>query len=381
MAVLAGLVLVGALVGLVVVGLRYRAEQREGARVRALFSRYVAPPIVDELLRRKDPRLYTGRSLHATILVCRIWNFAGFAETLSAEETLRYLNEFFALAGTSIQKYRGMIDKFLSDGIIGVFGVPLEDAQAEEHALRAALDIVRLVDAMDRRWSSQGRRSFQVGIGINSGEVIAGDAGFHERREFTVVGPETLFAARLQEATQELRASVVAAAATCNTVRNTFSLVPLTGHPLPGLKRLADAFIVLGITKESEPLSMPAAGAFKETHVQPAAGQSPPAAATLPPAKAAPAAKAPSRITPLPPEPAPLPRADLPDPRAPLQARRRNNAPAIDAVNAADTAFALPEMNESARARNASDAPIYPDPPNPSWAYEDGSGPPIQLPP
>jgi class 3 adenylate cyclase len=365
MAVLAGLVLIGALVGLVVVGLRYRAEQREGARVRALFSRYLAPPIVDELLRRKDPRLYTGRSLHATILVCRIWNFAGFAETLSAQETLRYLNEFFALAGTSIQKYRGMIDKFLSDGIIGVFGVPLEDAQAEEHALRAALDIVRLVDAMDRRWRSQGRRSFQVGIGISSGEVIAGDAGFHERREFTVVGPETLFAARLQEATQELRASVVAAATTCNLVRDAFSLVPLTGHPLPGLKRLADAFIVLGITKEGEPLSMPAAGVFKETQVKPMS-QSPPAA------------KAPSRVTPPPPEPAALPRVDLPDPLAPLQGRRRSAGPAL---GAAETVFALPEMNGSPRFHDAGDAPISPDPPNPPSAYEDGSGPPVPLPP
>src|ERR1035441_9779729 len=77
-----------------VVALRYQAEQHEGARVRALFSRYVAPPVVEELLRRKDPRLYTGRSLYATIVVCRIWNFAGFAETLTAEQTLRYLNEF-----------------------------------------------------------------------------------------------------------------------------------------------------------------------------------------------------------------------------------------------------------------------------------------------
>jgi adenylate cyclase len=271
MVVLAGLALIGALTGLVIVGLRYQAERREGVRVRALFSRYLAPPIVDELLRRKDPRLYLGRSLHATIVVCRIWNFAGFAETLSAEETLRYLNEFFALAGTSIQKYRGMIDKFLGDGIIGVFGVPLEDPAAEEHALRAALDIVRLVDAMDTHWQAQGRRSFQVGIGISTGEVIAGDAGFHERREFTVVGPETLFAARLQEATVELKAPIIAAATTCESVLPLFALIPLKGHPLPGLKRLADAFVVLGLTDQTDTLSMPDAAVFRETQVDAAA--------------------------------------------------------------------------------------------------------------
>jgi class 3 adenylate cyclase len=382
MAVLAGIVLIGALVGLVVVGLRYRQEQREGARVRALFSRYVAPPVVDELLRRKDPRLYTGRSLQATIVVCRIWNFAGFAEDLTPEETLRYLNEFFALAGTTIQKHLGMIDKFLSDGIIGVFGVPLEDPAAEEHALRAALDIVRLVDAMDQRWRAQGRRSFQVGIGINSGEVIAGDAGFHERREFTVVGPETLFAARLQEATSELPAFVIAAASTCAPVRDIFSLVPLTGHPLPGIKRLVDAFIVLGLTKDTQTLTMPAAAAFKETQVE---GPRPPlavdAARATPPLQAGaqlkptPAAQ-PSlggRVTPPPPEIAPSPRIELADPLTPLRPRRRS------AQNTPDSAFTMP--NGFARPTDAE--PIFPEiepPPGRRSAYEDGSGPPIQLP-
>ena len=341
MAVIAGLALIAALAGLVVVALRYQAAVREGVRVRALFSRYVAPSVVDELLRRKDPRLYTGRSLQATILVCRIWNFAGFAETLSAEATLRYLNEFFALAGTSIQKHGGMIDKFLSDGIIGVFGVPLADPDAEEHALRAAIDIVRLVHAMDRRWTAQGRRSFQVGIGINSGEVIAGDAGFHERREFTVVGPETLFAARLQEATQGLHASIVAAASTCAPVRAHFTLVPLTGHPLPGLKRLADAFIVLGFNQDSEPLEMPAPHTFKETTVDGGAG------------------------LPAPPRAAPEP---------PIAVRR------LAAPTAADEAFAVPELG-GLRHFDADDEPIFPEPPVPRNAYEDSGGPPIQLPP
>ena len=354
MVVLAALTLIGALIGLVVVGLRYRAEQREVTRVRTLFSRYLSPPIVDELLRRKDPRLYTGRSLHATILVCRIWNFAGFAEELSPEETLRYLNEFFAVAGTSIQKYRGMIDKFLSDGIIGVFGVPLEDPAAEEHALRAALDIVRLVDAMDRRWRAQDRRSFTVGIGINSGDIIAGDAGFNERREFTVVGPETLVAERLQEETIGFNACIVAAASTCAPVRDMFSFVPLKGHPLPGLKGLIDACIVLGLTRDSSTLTMPAAAAFTQTRVEAAV-------VAVPPPQPAQSPRAPTarvtRMSPLPPDVPSMPLIRLADPLAPLRARSPTN---VD-----DTAFGLPAAGAAPE----------------STAYEDGAGPPIPLPP
>jgi class 3 adenylate cyclase len=377
MAYLVGVLLLAALVGLVFYLRRYRAERTEVARIRTAFSRYVSPAIVDELLRRKDARLYTGRSMHATVLVCRIRNFAGFAEALSPEETLRYLNEFFALGGTSIQKHRGMIDKFLSDGIIGVFGVPLEDTFQEEHALRAALDIVRLVDAMDQRWQSQGRRSIQVGIGINSGKVIAGDAGYNERREFTVVGPETLIAARLQEATIDLNAFIVASAATCDVVRDLFSLVPIKGHPLPGIKRLADAFIVRGLKKyDRDDLTMPSSTAFAETRIEsplPPAPEPAPAAPPPPPPPPPEATRVVERPSPPPPEVEPMPRVDLPDPPQPMRPRRRSSSSPSSPLD-------LPELRIP-RYLDNDEGPIMPDPPPPLATYEDDEGPPHQLPP
>ncbi len=162
------------------------------------------------LLARKDERLFTGRAVTATVLVCRIRNFAHFVEDLSPEQTLRYLNEFYALAGNAIQRNRGIIETFLGDGVVAVFGVPLENPIQEDDALRAALEIVRNVVAMRERWARQHRKPFTVGIGINTGSMIAGDAGFRDRREFTVVGPEAMLAHRLQEAAFALNAFIVA---------------------------------------------------------------------------------------------------------------------------------------------------------------------------
>ena len=381
-AIIAVIALAALVVGLLFYLRRFRAEQREVQRVRSLFSRYVPPAVVEELLRRKDPRLATGRSMHATILVCRITNFAGFTESLTPEETLRYLNEFFALAGTSIQKNRGMIDKFLSDGVIGVFGVPIEDVFQEENGLRAALDIVRLVDAMGKRWAAQGRRSFQVGIGVSSGQVIAGDAGYNDRREYTVVGPETLYAARLQEATADLNASIVASEKTCDVVRDMFSLVPVKSVPLPGLRRLADAFIVRGLKKyDRDDLRMPRPSSFAQTTIE----RAPEPVIAPPPPKPEPAKvhvqtqtqsqsqPAPAaRQSPTPPEIAPLPRIDLPDPAQPLRPRRRPG-PSL--------ALDVPELRIPRSRGGDDDKPMFPDPPLPRGFYEDGEGPPIQLPP
>jgi len=173
-----------ALVVCVVLVRRWRSEQAEVRRVRSTFSRYVPPAIVEELLNRRDERIFTGRDVRATILVCRIWNFSHFMEDLTPEQTLRYLNEFYAMAGSSIERQHGVLHRFLEDGVVGIFGVPLEDHQQEEHALRAAINIVRLVNVMQQKWAQQGRRALRVGVGVNTGMVIAGDAGFANRREF-----------------------------------------------------------------------------------------------------------------------------------------------------------------------------------------------------
>jgi len=247
-----------------------REEQAEVQRIRSVFNRYVPESVVEKLLARKDLRVFEGRSTYATILVCRIWNFSQFAEGMSAEETLRYLNEFYALAGTSIQKHHGMIDRFLSDGIVGAFGVPLDDPHQSEHALRAAIDIVRLVDAMRERWAAQGRKPFFAGIGINSGTIIAGDVGLATRRDYMLIGHDVHVARRLQEATNELNAYIVASKRTCDAVSGIFTLVPVSRVPLHGVRGLTDAFIVRGLARNDarDRLAFPRADAFRKTTLE-----------------------------------------------------------------------------------------------------------------
>jgi class 3 adenylate cyclase len=357
---LASLAALGALLACVLVWRRWRDERGEAARVRATFARYVAPSVVDMLLARKDERLFTGRTVRATILVCRIRNFAHFIEPLKPEETLRYLNEFYGLAGTAIQRNRGIIDAFLGDGIVGVFGVPLENPTQEDDALRAALDIVRHIVAMRNRWDSQQRKPFSVGIGINTGDVIAGDAGFRDRREFTVVGSEATFAHRLQEAAFSLNAFVVASRATCEPLAGEYKLVPVKGIPLPGVRRLLDAFVVRGRTRGPERFTLPV-DALIETQIEPDA----PAAVAPPEALAAPVAV----VTPRPAEPAPhvrKPKPQAPAELPPARPRKRAAAP--------PPGFGVPEATSKWMFPQDDAKPIMPDPPPPRATYEDRDG-------
>jgi class 3 adenylate cyclase len=355
--VLIALAALGGIAGCVVAWRRWRDERRELARVRGTFARYVAPSVVDDILSRKDERLFTGRAVHATILVCRIRNFAHFIEPLTPEQTLRYLNEFYGLAGTAIQRHRGIIDTFLGDGIVGVFGVPLENPTQEDDALQAALDIVRHVVAMRERWAKQHRKPFTVGIGVNTGEVIAGDAGFRDRREFTVVGSEATFAHTLQKAAFELNAFIVASRETCASLTFEYNLVPVKGIPIAGVRRLLDAFVVRGRTRGSQRFTVPV-DALVETTIE-----------TPPETSVAPAMVA--QFAPDPEPPAPPPTA----PPEPPLARPLRRA----AASAGASDFGVSRVRDGWIFPPDETAPILPDPPPPRATYEDSAGPPHQL--
>jgi len=340
---------------------RYLDERTEKGRVLSLFSRYVPAPVVQELLARRDPRLFQAREYYATIVCCRIHNFALLCESLSPEETLRYLNEFYTLVGRAVQNHRGMIESLRGDTVIAVFGVLLEEKYQEERALRAALDVMRLVKAMEPRWQSQNRRAFTVGIGVNSGKIVAGDTGFQQRREFAVIGNPADVAESLEAASEELNATIVASQSTYEPVRDAFVGVPTSSLPLRGLKRLQNAYIIRGMTRqragfESDTLKMPPQSSFAKTIVE-----------SEPPA----------------PPPAPDPalfrdggRVDAAQ-KAPTTIDKRVGGPIAVPES---TRYESKEPIEQRFSRFDDDEAIVPELPA-IGTYEDGHGPPVQLPP
>jgi len=312
---------------------RLLAERGELRRVRALFSRYVPVQVVDDLLARKDPRLFEAREYYATIVSCRIRGFALIAERVTPEETLRYLNEFYTLVGGAVERHHGMIESLRGDTVTAIFGVLVEEKFQEERALRAALDVMRLSDAIDERRRTQGRKALGVSVGVNSGKVVAGDTGYQLRRDFAIVGNPAHVAERLQGAAEELNATIVASATTYEAVRELFVGIPTSSIPLRGLKRLQNAYIVRGLTKraaEDDLLVLPKERYFKQTVVRP-------------------------DETLYEPEPAP---AEYIPRQAPAPRDESHRFSAFD-----------------------DDRPAMPAPPQLSGTYEDDDGPPVPLPP
>jgi adenylate cyclase len=198
-------------------GLRLTGEERERSRTRQIFARYVSDEVVDVLLAEgRSPNLQ-GEALHVTVLFSDIRNFTTISEKLSAHEVVAMLNEYFTRACRPIQAEGGMVNKFIGDAVMGVFGSPVQYPDHARRALRAALGMATEAEGfkawMRERFPDRGLPAFAIGVGLHTGEAVIGDIGTPKRREFTAIGDTVNAASRLEGVTKDL-ACVIAASET-----------------------------------------------------------------------------------------------------------------------------------------------------------------------
>jgi adenylate cyclase len=166
---------------------------QERERLRDAFGAFVDPEVAERVLR--EGTALEGEELEVTVLFVDIRDFTALAERSSAREIVARLNEFYELVVPALRRHGGHANKFIGDGLLGVFGAPDRQADHADRGVAAALEIARLV-----REHFAGR--LRIGIGVNSGPVVAGTVGGGGRVEFTVIGDPVNTAARVEEVTR-----------------------------------------------------------------------------------------------------------------------------------------------------------------------------------
>jgi class 3 adenylate cyclase len=179
-------------------------EERE--RLRTAFGSYVSPDVAERVMAEGE--LLEGEDVEVTVMFVDIRDFTSFAERSSARETVAYLNDFFGLIVPIVEHNHGHANKFIGDGLMGVFGAPERRADHASNALAAACEIA---DAVEDRYAG----SLRVGIGLNSGPVSVGSVGGGGRLEFTVIGDAVNVASRVEHLTRETGDTILLTEATC----------------------------------------------------------------------------------------------------------------------------------------------------------------------
>jgi adenylate cyclase len=170
----------------------YRIEGKRRRQVRNLFSRYLAPEVVRELLVDPDRVGLGGKEVEATIFFSDVKDFTNISEKLAPTVLIEHLNRYFDASSNALLARKALIDKYIGDAIMAVFGAPTEDP---EHAISACLAALQLAE-LGRRMP--GDPVFFTRMGLNSGRVVVGNVGSHKRLSYTAIGDNVNLASRLE---------------------------------------------------------------------------------------------------------------------------------------------------------------------------------------
>jgi class 3 adenylate cyclase len=199
-------------------GFRLTGEERERARLRQMFGRYVSDEVVQKLLGAGHSPDLGGEGAHVTVLFSDIRNFTTISERLTPHEVVQMLNAYFGRACDAVLAQGGTVDKFIGDAIMAVFGSPVPYPDHALRALQAGLAMREAAAAfrawMQARFPDRGLPEFAVGIGVHTGEAVVGSIGSPRRMEFTAIGDTVNTASRLEGKTKELGWTLVASKAT-----------------------------------------------------------------------------------------------------------------------------------------------------------------------
>ena len=208
-------------------GWKYIVEGREKRQVKKLFSRYVAKDVYEQLLADPSLAALGGARRNMTVLFSDVRGFTTLSEKGSPEEVVGQLNEYFSRMTEVLFDHRGTLDKFVGDMVMGLFGAPLADDDHAEHAVQTAVAMSKALDDLNREWQIQGRTALDIGIGINTGEMVAGNIGSDTIMSYTVIGDAVNLGARLESLNKDYGTRIIISEATRVRLKGRYDIHPL----------------------------------------------------------------------------------------------------------------------------------------------------------
>ena len=182
--------------------LNYRQTEQRQREIRQAFSLYMSPHYVDQLAQHPEKLVLGGETRLMTIMFCDIRGFTTLSEGMTSHELGQLINEFLTPMTEIVMAHRGTIDKYIGDCIMAFWNAPLDDAEHARNAVAAAQEMRRKLVELNRHWAASGRRTLQIGIGINSGECSVGNFGSHQRFNYSLLGDPVNLASRLEGLTK-----------------------------------------------------------------------------------------------------------------------------------------------------------------------------------
>jgi len=233
-------------------------------RVRATMARYMDPTLADQLVRR-DQEILGGKSVEATVLFSDVRSFTTLAEELGPQATVTLLNDYFTIMVDCIQQHGGMLDKFIGDAIMAAFGLPVAHDDDVDRGVQAAIAMIASLFEWNDQRARDGRRAIDMGIGLNTGMVVAGNIGSPKRMDFTMIGDGVNLASRLESACKQYSARILISEHTFTRLKGVYRTREVDHVVVKGKTEPVAVFEVLDYhTPETFPNLMDAVNYFRD---------------------------------------------------------------------------------------------------------------------
>lgn len=201
---------------------RYMTEERERKKIRGTFQYYLSGPVIEEMLKDPSKLKLGGEKKDLTVLFSDIRGFTTISEKLSPEELVHLLNEYLTVMTDLVFEHGGLLDKYMGDAIMAVFGAPIDDPNHPTLCCRTALAMMDELKKLQKKWADEGHPAMDIGIGINTGDMVVGNMGSEMRFDYTVMGDNVNLGSRLEGINKEYKTNIVISEFTYERIKDAF---------------------------------------------------------------------------------------------------------------------------------------------------------------
>lgn len=226
---------------------KFLNESRNKEQITNAMGKYLSQDVMKKVVKNIENLGLGGKRAVVTVLFSDIRGFTSMSEKMSAEEVSMILNEYFAQMEPIIRKYNGVINKFIGDAIMVIFGEPIQDINHPKNAVKCAYEMLKKVNFLREKWLEEGRARFEIGIGINTGEVFIGNIGTENRMEYTVIGDSVNLASRIEGYNKVYKTNLLISSTTYNHISDCADVIKIKDVQIRGKAKKMDIYEVLRI--------------------------------------------------------------------------------------------------------------------------------------
>lgn len=203
---------------------------------RSRLGAYISPEVANKVLKESELRL-GGERQNVAVLFSDLRGFTTYSESLEPEEIVDQLNDYMSAMVDTITQHEGIVDKFMGDGIMAVFGAPMSKADDADHAIECAKAMMRAIEEHNESRALRGLPKLRHGIGVHFGPVVAGNVGTAQRAAYTVIGDTVNLASRLEETTKQVHSDLVVSDEAIQACTRPHGLKRIDEIQVPGRER------------------------------------------------------------------------------------------------------------------------------------------------